>query len=618
IIFYDQTLAAVSEASRLRTAIGPSLKWYEEMTRYNDLFGPATDGSLARRFAVLMLVFAIAFVGVSLARRGGIPGVPMGPASRLLGITVASFLFLTLTPTKWTHHFGAFAGVAAGVAALLAVAMAPTVLKSARNRLVTLSVLLLITAFAMTGTNRWWHVANYGVPFGDRPPLLLGRGVANWLLALALLVFIVAAVFHVLELRGEPGRPPWWVRAITTTPVLIITGIVVAAQVASMSVAALKQYPAYSIARSNIDAIGGEPCGLARDVLVETNPNSGFLAPVGEAGIADALEEGGNTSFTPNGLAPDLTPDQAALENEASTLVALGEQDASGEQQTLDPTGISPGERLQVAGINGSFAPLPFGLDPQLVPVLGSFQTGDQRSASLTTGWYALPSSHDDNPLLVVTAAGRVAGIDAFDRPIRGQQLDIEFGIAEGDDFAVIHTATPIDIGPMPSWRNLRVPLDQVPEEATAVRLVARDDDLDPNQWLAITPPRIPQLDTLQSIVGSDTPTMIDWSIGLAFPCQQPFVHRNGVIDMPEYRIAGDFELKLGTDIAQGSAGGGPVGLVSLVGREQPMATYLRDDWGRDWGSLSRYVHYTPESTPADIDHETVRRSGLWHPGPIR
>ncbi|WP_149362116.1 arabinosyltransferase C-terminal domain-containing protein, partial [Lolliginicoccus suaedae] len=605
------------EASRLRTAIGPSLAWYEEMTRYVDLFGPATDGSLGRRFAVLVLVFAIGVAGAMLMRRGGIPGVPTGPASRMLGLTVASFLFLTLTPTKWTHHFGAFAGIGASVAAIAAVAMGPALVRSARDRLVLVSVLLLITAFAMTGTNRWWHVSNYGVPFGDRPPLFLGRGVANWLLLLAMMVFAAAALYHYLGMRGRPVAAPGWLRWLTAAPILVIAAIVVVAQVASLALGAARQYPAYSVGRSNIDAILGSPCGLANDVLVEQDPNAGLLDPVDGGDPATALGGGGNEGFTPNGLAPDLAPDQAAGEDAPSTLVAAGEADAGGQQQTLNPTGFDDDQR-QEEGINGSTAPLPFGLDPARVPVLGSYRSGEQRSAELTSDWYALPERSDDRPLVAITAAGRIAGTDAFDRPIRGQELRVEFGIPHEDGFAVVHAATPLDTGPFPSWRNLRVPLDAVPADATAVRIVARDTDLDPSQWLVVTPPRVPVVDTLQDVVGSDTPVMIDWSIGLAFPCQQPFVHRNGVIDMPEYRIAGDFELKLGTDIAQGSAGGGPVGITSMLAEEQQVATYLSDDWGRDWGSLQRLVPYSEEAVPASTEHETVRRSGLWNPGPMR
>jgi len=33
---------------------------------------------------------------------------------------------------------------------------------------------------------------------------------------------------------------------------------------------------------------------------------------------------------------------------------------------------------------------------------------------------------------------------------------------------------------------------------------------------------------------------MIDWEVALQFPCQQPFNHRLGVAQIPEYRILPD------------------------------------------------------------------------------
>ena len=49
------------------------------------------------------------------------------------------------------------------------------------------------------------------------------------------------------------------------------------------------------------------------------------------------------------------------------------------------------------------------------------------------------------------------------------------------------------------------------------------DDDLAPQHWIAVTPPRILQLRTLQDVVGSADPVLLDWLVGLAFPCQRPF-----------------------------------------------------------------------------------------------
>ena len=44
----------------------------------------------------------------------------------------------------------------------------------------------------------------------------------------------------------------------------------------------------------------------------------------------------------------------------------------------------------------------------------------------------------------------------------------------------------------------------------------------------------------------------------------------------------------------------------------------MRDDWGRDWGSLERFDRYYPDATAATVDTETATRSGLWKPGTLR
>ncbi|MDQ3886712.1 MAG: arabinosyltransferase domain-containing protein, partial [Actinomycetota bacterium] len=133
VIFADQTWQGVLEATRIRAAIGPSLSWFEEPERYKALFSQVPDGSLARRFPVLLLFLCLGTCLVVLLRRGGIPGAGLGPSRRLIGTAAVSLFLIALTPTKWTHHFGAFASVGAALAALTALATSASVLRSAHN-----------------------------------------------------------------------------------------------------------------------------------------------------------------------------------------------------------------------------------------------------------------------------------------------------------------------------------------------------------------------------------------------------------------------------------------------------------------------------------------------------
>ena len=128
LMFRDQTFAAVAQANALKRAVGPSLSWFDEHTRYERLMMATPDGSIARRFAVLALIIALAVSVAMMLRRGHITGTAAGPSRRIIGITVISFLAMMFTPTKWTHHFGVFAGLAGSVGALAAVAVTAHVL----------------------------------------------------------------------------------------------------------------------------------------------------------------------------------------------------------------------------------------------------------------------------------------------------------------------------------------------------------------------------------------------------------------------------------------------------------------------------------------------------------
>jgi arabinosyltransferase C len=205
VIFADQTLAGVLEATRIRTEIGPNLSWFQEPLRYQWLFSDMPDGALARRFPVLMLLLCLGTSLVVLLRRGGIPGAGLGPSRRLIGTAGTALALLALTPTKWTHHFGAFASIGAALAALTALATSANVLRSARNRWWFLCGMLVILAMSATGPNAPWYVSQYGVPWFDKPPSLHGIQASTLLIVGA----VLAAFIAVIEgLRHEPGGPP--------------------------------------------------------------------------------------------------------------------------------------------------------------------------------------------------------------------------------------------------------------------------------------------------------------------------------------------------------------------------------------------------------------------------
>ena len=148
--------------------------------------------------------------------------------------------------------------------------------------------------------------------------------------------------------------------------------------------------------------------------------------------------------------------------------------------------------------------------------------------------------------------------------------------------------------------------------------MVAVDDDLAPQHWIAVTPPRIPKLRTLQDLVGSKDPVLLDWLVGLAFPCQRPFGHNVGVTEVPKWRILPDrFGAEANSPVMD-NIGGGPLGISELLFRATTVPSYLKDDWFRDWGALQRLTLFYPDAAPARLDLGTAVRSGFWSPAPLR
>lgn len=597
LIFRDQTFTGEIEASAFKSAVGPSLSWFDEHTRYERLFLATPDGSVARRFPVLALLVALAVsVAVSL-RKGRIPGTAAGPSRRIIGITIISFLAMMFTPTKWTHHFGVFAGLAGSLGALAAVAVTAHAMKSRRNRTVFAALVLFMMALSLASVNGWWYVSNFGVPWSNQFPEW-HFAFSTFLVGLTVLALLLATYFH-FSTRGERRWRPTRVGQLLHSTLAIAAWVVVIFEVLSLTLAVTEQYPAWSVGRSNLEALTGKTCGLADDVMVEQDPNAGMLTPIGVP-VAEALGAASSNGFSPNGIPSDVSPDPVS-ESPGDTNFA----DTGSTGTVTNSEAGTEGGTTATTGVNGSRARLPYGLDPARTPALGSWRTGAQQPASMRSTWYRLPPRDQAGPLLVVAAAGR------FDPG----EVQVQWSGDDGKPGGALGFG---DVGAAPAWRNLRAPLAAIPRDATQIRLVATDDDLAPNHWIALTPPRIPVLRTLQDVVGSQDPVLLDWLVGLAFPCQRPFGHQYGVTEVPKWRILPDrFGAEANSPVMD-NIGGGPLGISELLFRATTVPTYLKDDWFRDWGALQQLNQFYPNAQPARLDLATATRSGLWSPAPLR
>ena len=252
----------------------------------------------------------------------------------------------------------------------------------------------------------------------------------------------------------------------------------------------VRQYPTYSNAWANLRAFTGG-CGLADDVLVEPDPNDGFLQALpGNYGPLGPLGGVGPVGFTPNGV-----PEHIVAETIRMTLPQPG---TDYDWDCAERSWTAP-------GVNGSTVPLPYGLDPARVPVAGSYVEGAQQQSRLTSAWYELPP-----PRRRASAGG------GHRRGHDHRQQRVERAHRRADRRAGVRAARtrrrrwcrragwcPYDLGPTPSWRNLRFARAQIPADAVAVRVVAEDLSLTPGDWVAVTPPRVPELRSVQEYVGS-------------------------------------------------------------------------------------------------------------------
>jgi arabinosyltransferase A len=625
VVFRSQTLAAVAESARIKYKVGPTIAWYQDWLRYYFLTVESNpDGSMSRRFAVLVLLLCLFGMLVVLLRRGGVPGLASRPAWRLIGTTAVGLLLLTFTPTKWAVQFGAFAGLAGALGAVTAFTVARIGLHSRRNLTLYVTALLFVLAWATSGVNGWFYVGNYGVPWYDIPPVIASHPVTSMFLTLSIFTGLLAAWYHFrmdyaghVEVKDNRRN-----RVLASTPLLVVATIMVLGEVGSLAKGAVFRYPLYTTAKANLAAIasGLSPtsCALGDDVLAEPDPNAGLLQPVpGQSFGPDGPLGGINpVGFKPEGVGDDLRSYPVV------TKPGVVNSDASPNKPnaTMSDSAGTAGGKGPV-GVNGSHVALPFGLDPARAPVMGSYGE-NSLAATATSTWYQLPPRSPDRPLVVVSAAGAIWSYKEDGTFTYGQSLKLQWGVARPDGTTQpLGEVYPIDIGPEPAWRNLRFPLTWAPPEANVARIVAYDPNLSADQWFAFTPPRVPVLQTLQRMIGSHTPVLMDIATAANFPCQRPFSEHLGIAELPQYRVLPDHKQTAASSNGwQASETGGPFLFTQALLRTSTISSYLRGDWYRDWGSVEKYYPLVPTDQAPDavIEQGVVTVHGWSRQGPIR
>ncbi|WP_167121226.1 arabinosyltransferase domain-containing protein [Amycolatopsis viridis] len=583
VVFVDQTFATVMEATRLRGTVGPNKSWYEELARYELLFENNADGAMSRRFPVLLLILCTGTCLVVLLRRGRIQGAALGPARRLIGTVALFFLLLALTPTKWTHHFGAFAGVGAAMAALTALATGSTVLRSRRNRAAFTAGLLVVAALAATGPNAYWFVSSLGVPWWDKPPSLKGWDLSTVLLAGA----AVAAVFAFVEnvrMQRPAAPPPVRERRgralrLGAASLVVVCGAVVVFEVASMAKSIQKQLStgSYSLAAANVDHLFGKSCNLSDHVMVEQDPVSSMLKPVSSPTVPAAAPPAQNT--------------------------ALPRPEDTGNDKT------SAGFHTESTADGDPLNSPPHGFTTATVPMWSSYHE-TSATGRLRTDWYALPEQH----------AGAQVTIAAAAPSAKATSVELEFGRNTPAGVEVVRSVTVLapNVGTgattaNPRWADGRVDIGDLPPDVNRVRVVAKDDDITTDGWVAVSAPRVPTFTTLTQRIGS-APVYMDWPAAFVYPCMNPVASHDGISQVPAYRItAGDLAGEAGV---ADEYGGGPNGWLQELADEPEVPSYLKGDTsGRSWGRLLQIEPYTDGVAP-QVEHGTQTLWGWQSLGP--
>ncbi len=626
VVFRDQTLATVAESARIKYVVGPTIAWYQDFLRYYFLtVEDNVESSLTRRFAVLVMMLCLFGMLAVLLRRGHVPGVANGPVWRLLGSTAIGLLLLHFTPTKWAVQFGAFAGLAGALGAVTAFAFARVGLHNRRNLALYVTALLFVLAWATSGTNGWFYVGNYGVPWFDRQPVIAHQPVTTMFLGLAIISGLIAGWLHFrLDYAGHTevkntGRN----RALASTPLLVVAIIMVLLEVGSMAKAFAQRYPAYTTAAANLSALksglSDTSCAMADSVLVESDPNAGMLQPVPGQKWGQYGPLGGENpvGFTPNGISDTLEPAEPFVANPGT----VNSDGSPNKPNAGIAFAAGTGGGYGPVGVNGSRVFLPFGLDPKTTPVMGS--SGENTvAAKATSAWYQLPPRTPDRPLVTVAAAGAIWFYDEEGQFNYGQSLKLQWGVHRSDgSFQALNSVQPIDVIAQKAWRNLRFPLSWAPPEANVARIVADDPNLSTDQWFGFTPPRVPVLETAQQFLGSQTPVLMDIATAANFPCQRPFSEHLGVAELPEYRILPNLkQVVVSSNMWQSARAGGPFLFIQGLLTTATVPTYLRDDWYRDWGAIERYIRLVPSSQAPDAVVEQGSKTvfGWSRSGPIR
>ncbi|MER7079198.1 arabinosyltransferase C [Saccharopolyspora kobensis] len=555
VMFADQSLFGVRKATELHAHYGPDVPWFQEVLRYQYLLGFDLQGDIARRAPVLLTALIAGYSGLLLLRGARrLPGMALAHVPPLC--LLLSVLLMIATPSKWTHYFGALAGVGAATLTAGAVLITFAARHLARDRVVLVAgglctaLAALAAALAFAGKNNWFLHSQFGVPWGEQPVRPLNNP-AWWLLA-------VAAALAVSVLSGRTGRAR---RLLVRIPALVgvgAVGVTVAIVLGSFVLAPIRQADAYSIGGQGLAALSGGSCGIADHVVATPDVPGGAPASNGPA------ESYGFSAGT--GHAQEFAPPE---------------------------------------GVNEFW---------------GSLGGGQISTGELTTGWYSLPALAPDQELAVAVAGrsgdgNRVALEFASPTGVLGEHVldDTWLDADERPAYPADHVV-PDRPQDHPAWRDLPVPARDIPAGATAVRIRAVDGTTDPAGWLAVAGPRVRNVVPLPEYLRGEAPVLVDWSMTWNAPCLQDVPRvAGGLVEPPAHLVIPPSGTGFGGSAAYVRDIGGVFAGVREVGHQKevptrPLGVEKTPEYS-EWGHLIE-VHYPMPGNEYDVQRVPVPRWG--------
>ncbi|MGH3824670.1 MAG: arabinosyltransferase domain-containing protein [Pseudonocardiaceae bacterium] len=489
--------------------------WTSEIQRYVFLLDQVPMGNFAKRAAVLTCLVALGWFAVlavaARARRVALPA-PLWLAG---SSTALAFAALSFTPSKWTHHFGALAGVGPAFLGLVLVMAVPLTRQVLREARLPIGVLVAVAgsfvvaiALAWRGPNDWPYAWLDGVRTPYQPPSVRNVTLDSpllWGLAVMLVALVLANSGRFTGPRDPQVTALWAVPIVVVASLAATTGYALG----TFGLAAARGVPPESVwARTFADPTGAN-CGAAGAVRVldpftaRPLPAAGLPAPPAPVGF---IEDGGYYAGN--------QPQGSATDRVWGSLVARDGQ---------------PAERT-------------FG--------------------EMATGWYTLPADLDGGTAVTVLAAGTLTD---------GNSLTAVYGLRAGNSVITAGTEPLTDTARDPSWRTFAL---TPPEGTNVVRLEAIDATGAIHGWLAFTAPAAARPVVLQEFLPDQAPVALAWQLAFVYPCQRQPGVVNGITEAPSYAVLWGEEALSGlSDIGWQAHQGGVFGQVARTQSVLQLAT---------------------------------------------